>query len=119
MKNDRNKNKEHVPTWNYQAVHLHGKIYFSKENQAKSKSIKALQSIEGGEDPNLFGDPFLLGKNFSSKTVRELQRSFGDQFSQYIQDLEVKKSSGPISSEYGEHLIFLNSYKHFYIFLNL
>ena len=98
-----------------ESTYTFSQIYFSKENQAKSKSIKALQSIEGGENPNLFGDPFLLGKNFSSKTVRELQRSFGDKFSQSIQDLEVKKWSGPISSEYGEHLIFLNSYTESYL----
>ena len=58
----------------------------------------------------MFGDPFLLGKNFSIKTSKELKRSFGDQFSDSIKDLDIKKWDGPISSEYGEHLIFLNSY---------
>tara|TARA_B100000700_G_C14731105_1_gene708425 strand:- start:5 stop:814 length:810 start_codon:yes stop_codon:yes gene_type:complete len=85
-------------------------IYFSKDNQAKSRSIKALELIQKGEESNLFGDPFLLGKNFSSNTVKELQRSFGDQFSISIQSLELQKWIGPISSDYGEHLIFLNSY---------
>ena len=58
----------------------------------------------------MFGDPFLLGKNFSIKTSRELSRSFGNQFSESIKNLEMKKWDGPISSEYGEHLVFLNSY---------
>ena len=44
-----------------------------------------------------------------------MQRSFGDQFSQSIQNLSVKKWSGPISSEYGEHLIFINSYSDSYL----
>ena len=85
-------------------------LYFSKDNQAQSRSIKALESIRQGKESSLFGDPFLLGKNFSIKTSRELSRSFGNQFSESIKNLEMKKWDGPISSEYGEHLVFLNSY---------
>tara|TARA_B100001250_G_C19701112_1_gene744811 strand:- start:173 stop:982 length:810 start_codon:yes stop_codon:yes gene_type:complete len=85
-------------------------LYFSKDNQAQSRSIKALESIRQGEESSLFGDPFLLGKNFSIKTSRELNRSFGNQFSESIKNLEIKEWDGPISSEYGEHLVFLNSY---------
>ena len=32
------KNREHVPTWNYQAVHLHGNITFSKEKKISFKT---------------------------------------------------------------------------------
>ena len=90
-------------------------IYFSKDKQAQSRSIKALQLIQQGEESNLFGDPFLLGKNFSTKTAKELDRSFGAEFSDSIQSLEIKKWDGPIASEYGEHLIFLNSYTDSYL----
>ncbi len=41
----RNRNKEHVPTWNYQAVHLHGKIYFSKEKTFILKTVKQLTNV--------------------------------------------------------------------------
>ena len=107
--------KENKEDYFVESTYTFSHIYFSKDDQAESRSIKALELIEEGQESNIFGDPFLLGKNFSSKTIRELQRSFGDQFSQSIQNLSVKKWSGPISSEYGEHLIFLNSYTESYL----
>ena len=36
------KNREHVPTWNYQAVHLHGNITFSKEKKFLLKTVEQL-----------------------------------------------------------------------------
>ena len=92
--------KENKEDYFVESTYTFSHIYFSKDDQAESRSIKALE---------------LIGKNFSSKTIRELQRSFGDQFSQSIQNLSVKKWSGPISSEYGEHLIFINSYSDSYL----
>ena len=107
--------KENKEDYFVESTYTFSHIYFSKDDQAESRSIKALELIEEGQESNIFGDPFLQGKNFSSKTIRELQRSFGDQFSQSIQNLSVKKWSGPISSEYGEHLIFINSYSDSYL----
>ena len=98
-----------------QSTYTFSHIYFSKDNQSESRSIKALGFIREGADPSLYGDPFLLGKSFSSKTAKELERSFGNKFSQSIQDLPVKKWSGPVSSEYGNHLVFLNSYTDSYL----
>ena len=90
-------------------------IYFSNENQALNRSTLALESIEQGQEPSDFGDPFLLGKNFSVKTTKELKRSFGQEFSNSIKDMEIKKWDGPITSEYGKHLIFLNSFTDSYL----
>jgi len=105
----------HTEDYFVESTYTFSHIYFSKDNQAQSRSIKALESILQGEEPSSFGDPFLLGKNFSIKTSKELKRSFGDQFSDSIKNLETKKWDGPISSEYGEHLIFLNSYTDSYL----
>ena len=102
--------KSHTEDYFVESTYTFSHIYFSKDNQAQSRSVKALKSIQQGEEPSKFGDPFLLGKNFSIKTSKELKRSFGDKFSDSIKSLEIKKWDGPISSEYGEHLIFLNSY---------
>ena len=40
----RNK-KEHVPTWNYQSVHLYGKISFNNEKNFLLKTVKKLTNI--------------------------------------------------------------------------
>ena len=106
---------DHTQDYFVESTYTFSHIYFSKDNQAQSRSIKALESILQGEEPSSFGDPFLLGKNFSIKTSKELKRSFGDQFSDSIKNLKTKMWDGPISSEYGEHLIFLNSYTDSYL----
>ena len=51
----------------------------------------------------------MLGKNFSSKTITEVERSFGKGFAVEIQNLTLKEWSGPLISEYGSHLVFINS----------
>ena len=61
------------------------------------------------ESDSNFGEPFLLGKNFSSKTISEVERSFGQSFAEDIQSVDIKSWSGPIISEYGSHLVYVNS----------
>jgi transcriptional regulator len=41
----RNKKREHVPTWNYQAVHLHGNIIFNHDQQFLLKTLDELIKI--------------------------------------------------------------------------
>ena len=41
----RNKKQEHVPTWNYQAVHLHGYIMFNHDQKFLLKTVKELTKI--------------------------------------------------------------------------
>ena len=41
----RNKNREHVPTWNYQAVHFYGHISFSKEKKFLLKTLENLTKV--------------------------------------------------------------------------
>jgi len=84
-------------------------IYFSSSKTDEDDSSKALNLIKNGSSDANFGEPFLLGKNFSSKTIREIERSFGKTFSQDIQNLTIKEWSGPLKSEYGSHLVFINS----------
>ncbi len=84
-------------------------IYFSAKQTDKVEAEKALNLIRSGSSETEFGEPFLLGKNFSSKSISEIERSFGKQFSEDIQNIIPKEWSGPINSEYGSHLIFVNS----------
>ena len=84
-------------------------VYFSESKADKDDASKALNLIKKGASETNFGEPFLLGKNFSSKTIREIERSFGKTFSEDIQNFTVKEWSGPLISEYGSHLVFINS----------
>ena len=84
-------------------------IYFSSNENDKTLADEALTLIRSGSSESDFGEPFLLGKNFSSKTITEIERSFGLRFSKDIQSITPKVWSGPLISEYGSHLIFVNS----------
>ena len=41
----RNKKREHVPTWNYQVVHLHGNIIFNHDQKFLLKTVNELTNI--------------------------------------------------------------------------
>ena len=84
-------------------------IYFSESKDQEAKATKALNLIRSGTTETDFGEPFLLGKNFSSKSISEIERSFGKEFSEVIQSIVPQEWSGPLNSEYGSHLIFVNS----------
>ena len=84
-------------------------IYFSSNENHETLADEALTLIRSGSPETDFGEAFLLGKNFSSKTIPEIERSFGERFSKDIQNVIPKVWSGPLNSEYGSHLIFVNS----------
>ena len=84
-------------------------IYFSESKDQEAKAARALNLIKSGAAETDFGEPFLLGKNFSSKSISEIERSFGKEFSEVIQSIVPQEWSGPLNSEYGSHLIFVNS----------
>ena len=84
-------------------------IYFSSNENDKTMADEALALIRSGSSESDFGEPFLLGKNFSSKSISEIERSFGIRFSEDIQNIPTREWFGPLNSEYGSHLIFVNS----------
>ena len=84
-------------------------IYFSENGSNKSHADDALSLIRSGSNATEFGEPFLLGKNFSSKSIPEIERSFGKEFSEEIQNISPQTWSGPLNSEYGFHIVFVNS----------
>jgi hypothetical protein len=84
-------------------------VYFSSSETNDVRAAEALNLIQKGSPEIDFGEPFLLGKNFSSKTITEVERSFGKGFAVEIQNLTLKEWSGPLISEYGSHLVFINS----------
>ena len=50
-------------------------------------------------------DPFLLGKNFSNRSLLDIERDFGESFSESFKSLSLGTWQGPIQSTYGSHLV--------------
>lgn len=83
-------------------------IYFSREKDGKERAVSALKNWQlNKEQP--YGDPFLLGKNYSSKSSKEIERTFGEIFSIDLKTLERNVWSGPLESSYGFHLVLIAS----------
>ena len=84
-------------------------IFFSKEY----RSLKEVRQYL--EDKNIKSDPFLLGKNFSEKTIRQIQRDFGDKFAASLDELTTLKNDLIIESIYGWHIVNVSNIEDSYL----
>ena len=80
-------------------------LYFSSERNGKQRSEEALRNIQGNEDTLPKSDPFMLGKNFVEKSRFEIQRDFGNQFSEVFEEPIFDRWLGPVESAYGFHAV--------------
>ena len=80
-------------------------LYFSSERNGKQRSEEALKNIQENEDTLPKSDPFMLGKNFVEKSRFEIQRDFGNQFSEVFKEPILDRWLGPVESAYGFHAV--------------
>lgn len=79
-------------------------LYFAQNKEGKSRAARAMQDLSSNKSI-LSADPFLLGKNFSSKSLLDIERDFGENFSASFSNLSIDTWQGPIESTYGSHLV--------------
>lgn len=79
-------------------------LYFSIEKNASERAKSALIKI-GKKEKFLGADPFLLGKNFSNRSKKDIKRDFGPIFVKAFDAPELNLWIGPIKSSYGLHLV--------------
>ena len=91
---------------NYSFTHL----FFAKGADSEARSIQALNDLLADKKP-VDSDPYLLGKNFTEKTLEEIERNFGSGFTVGFDALELNKWSGPFASSFGHHLVLLRDYE--------
>ena len=84
-------------------------IFFSKE----SRSLEEVRQYLVNK--NVKSDPFLLGRNFSDKTIRQIQRDFGDKFAASLDELTVLKNDLIIESIYGWHIVNVSNIENSYL----
>jgi len=102
---DANKEKYFIKP-NYSFTHL----FFAKETDSEARSIQALNDLLAEKKP-VDSDPYLLGKNFTEKTLEEIERNFGNNFIVAFDGMEPNKWSGPFESSFGHHLVLLRDYR--------
>ena len=91
---------------NYSFTHL----FFAKGADSEARSIQALNDLLADKKP-VDSDPYLLGKNFTEKTLEEIERNFGNGFTVGFDALELNNWSGPFVSSFGYHLVLLRDYE--------
>ena len=84
-------------------------IFFSKE----SRSLEEVRQYLVNK--NIKSDPFLLGRNFSDKTIRQIQRDFGDKFAASLDQLTTLKNDLIIESIYGWHIVNVSKIENSYL----
>ena len=84
-------------------------IFFSKESRSLEEVRRYLV------DRNVKSDPFLLGRNFSDKTIRQIQRDFGDKFASSLDKLTTLKKNLIIESIYGWHVVNVSNIEDSYL----
>jgi hypothetical protein len=86
-------------------------LFFSTDRRvdARADAKAALSELHSGnKETNIQSDPFIAGSQFSSVSIATLERQFGSEFSAYLTRVSVGQWYGPITSEFGWHLVFVD-----------
>ena len=85
---------------NFSFTHL----YFAENKNGIERASQAAEKLFNNKTV-INADPFLLGKNFSNRSLLDIERDFGKSFSKAFLTLSLGNWQGPISSTYGSHLV--------------
>lgn len=86
-------------------------IYLKPEKHAETldQEITELMSkLDENSDPEEYGDSFLLPAAFELTPLTQLTQMFGEEFGPKVFAFESGRWQGPVSSAYGEHLVFID-----------
>ncbi len=96
------------PRYSFSQVYLNPDRRGSKITHDSTELLAKLNQAGASVDASEYGDPFMLGYNFSNVPETNVARNFGDQFAKNLAQLEKGKWTGPVESGYGLHLVFIN-----------
>jgi len=83
-------------------------VYFSVDRRGEaceSDALDALHKIKDGASPDEQGDPFMLQRDYPSRSEREVAELFGSEFGEALFMLSPGTWQGPVRSSYGLHLV--------------
>jgi hypothetical protein len=113
--------RAHSESFQREALFSFQQIYFNPQirgaNLARDESRLLSLLQKAAQQPNLtaLGDPFLLPQTFQSISLGDMRKTFGEQFASAFSSLPTGQWRGPVTSSYGEHLIFLSKRMEGYI----
>ena len=96
-------------------------IYFSGEKRGANAEADAQAFLDKPleekalESRRNVGDNFILTYDYKARSQQQVAQVFGTKFSEKLFALEILNWQGPIVSEYGAHLVYLESIERSYI----
>jgi peptidyl-prolyl cis-trans isomerase C len=86
-------------------------IYFSADRPVASPEQRAdVLAAKAVEDPTLSGDPFMLQRDYTRRSTREIGDLFGRAFAKNLAELPVQEDwQGPLRSAFGWHAVQLTN----------
>jgi hypothetical protein len=101
--------QKHPEKFRVESRYTFSHIYLNPESSHNASELLVKLNTAGpSADPRKYGDAFAQGYYFSNQSESNLSRTFGDQFVKQLSQVETGKWVGPIQSEKGQHLVFIN-----------
>ncbi|WGL17638.1 peptidylprolyl isomerase [Microbulbifer bruguierae] len=88
-------------------------ILFGSDHRAApaEDARKLLATLSSGAVTDGEGDSHLLPRQFAQASAEEVDKQLGEGFAEQLEPQPQGKWVGPIRSEYGEHLVFIDAYQ--------
>ena len=92
-------------------------VFVSEDKRGADAEGEALQllSVLRDQDPESttddVGDPLPLPRVLEDVSLEEVQRIFGDEFAEALEDLPAGSWQGPVRSAFGQHLVFVSRHE--------
>jgi len=86
-------------------------LFFSRGNRGETlddDARAALEVLRRDARSPVDGDPFFRGSTFEGYTPAGIQRAFGREFADAIDDVPLGQWWGPLTSSYGLHLVYVS-----------
>lgn len=74
---------------------------------AGADALRILAQLLAGADPDAVGDPFLLASEVPLSPLWDVSKQFGEPFSRKLLALKMNSWTGPVTSGFGLHLVFV------------
>jgi len=86
-------------------------VFFSRGKRGATLPIAAetaLRDLRARSDVHVVADPFFRGSEFDDVTSSQIQRAFGKEFAEALDQVPLDSWSGPLKSSYGLHLVLVS-----------
>ncbi|WP_456404049.1 peptidylprolyl isomerase [Thiolapillus sp.] len=91
----------------FRQIYLDPSVHGSDLDKAAGQLLQVLQADNASIDPANVGDRSLLPHKFGNETEHDIAGMFGVEFADKLFNFPLARWQGPVASEYGAHLVYI------------